>query len=56
MALTYRGCKVQSNTVTVNTIESATQGKYRGASVGFRQVNQPIHKVTTTKQYRGATY
>lgn len=56
MTLTYRGCKVQANTIATNTVAAPAQGKYRGASIAFRQGHQSSQKIATTKQYRGTTY
>lgn len=57
MQLTYRGIKYDYNPPTVDTIESAAGGKYRGWDWRFRNLkNPPVLQPRVNLKYRGVRY
>jgi hypothetical protein len=52
----YRGHEVQSENISVNTVEAGAKGTYRGATVAFRRAARFNHRANPAKQYRGVEY
>ena len=56
MSLKYRGLSYQSNTVTLPTPQTQTEGKYRGQSYQIKQSEIQVKPSHLPMIYRGVKY
>ena len=56
MSLKYRGLSYQSNTVTISTPQTQTEGKYRGQSYQIKQSEIQVKPSHISMIYRGVKY